>query len=479
MTFSFIVIFETKKIQKSLKFKNQKSLNLTSKGDCVGLKQKGLKFSTDREIKALSYSGKNYFVKDNDTKRLFLHIKEYSKLWIYQYTSPTLLKQRRIALGAYPTDTTLKEARERAKELNNKVFAGIDPLEVKQQTKKEAKELKQKEEAEKNYQIHLVIDDWLNNSYSKDVEAITLKKESGRIYNHIIKHFGKFDTAGKLISSKPITKIKDDEVSQLLENINIEKSETAKRLYSHCKGVWEYAKYRKIITNNIFDNISKEYTLKTDRKVKHHPKITNESNLKDLLLTIDNYTNPFIRQPLKFVCYIPLRASNFINLKWEQIDFEKRLLTIPRSQMKVKSDDLPNFHIPLNNQVLEILKESKEIFNNDVWVFPSPKNSSRPISDTTLRNHLVSMGFDDESAGTKTRLHGLRGTFRSLIETYANKHGFRYEAMEAVLDHQSRSKAVKAYIHEANYTEQIGEILEWWSGYLDEVKKLVGVIENE
>lgn len=101
-------------------------------------------FATDRKLKALRYSGKNYFVKDSDTKGLFLHIKENSKLWIYQYTSPTLLKQRRMSLGAYPTDTTLKEARERAKELNNKVFAGIDPLEVKQQRKKEVKALMQK-----------------------------------------------------------------------------------------------------------------------------------------------------------------------------------------------------------------------------------------------------------------------------------------------------------------------------------------------
>jgi hypothetical protein len=80
------------------------------------------------------------------------------------------------------------------------------------------------------------------------------------------------------------------------------------------------------------------------------------------------------------------------------------------------------------------------------------------------------MGFIDETSGRKQTLHSFRGTFRSLSETYATEHGVSFEVRERCLDHHEKKEAVRAYIHKADYTEQMRTLFQWWADYLDGVK---------
>ena len=76
------------------------------------------------------------------------------------------------------------------------------------------------------------------------------------------------------------------------------------------------------------------------------------------------------------------------------------------------------------------------------------------------------MGFNDEKLGSKIRLHGFRGTFRSLVETLDIDNKFSFETKERALDHHSKNLVVRAYNHKANYQEQMAELMTFWSEFI-------------
>lgn len=83
-------------------------------------------------------------------------------------------------------------------------------------------------------------------------------------------------------------------------------------------------------------------------------KITDLGILKQLINEIYNYNgNHNIKNALKLVLHIPLRAENLCNLKWNQINFEKKILTIPRENMKLSNINLDDFVMPLTDEVIK------------------------------------------------------------------------------------------------------------------------------
>ena len=76
------------------------------------------------------------------------------------------------------------------------------------------------------------------------------------------------------------------------------------------------------------------------------------------------------------------------------------------------------------------------------------------------------MGFNDDKKGKKIRLHGFRGTFRSMIETLDIENKFSFEVKERALDHQENSKVVRAYAHKSDYIKQLIPLMNFWSDYI-------------
>ena len=80
------------------------------------------------------------------------------------------------------------------------------------------------------------------------------------------------------------------------------------------------------------------------------------------------------------------------------------------------------------------------------------------------------MGFSDKERGRKQTLHSFRGTFRSLCDTYQKEHNATFEVKEAVLDHRIGNSMVAAYLHKADYFEEMKALLCWWADFLDRLK---------
>ncbi|MBD3796030.1 MAG: integrase arm-type DNA-binding domain-containing protein [Epsilonproteobacteria bacterium] len=429
------------------------------------MKSKKSTFSTDKEIKALKPKDKEFALTDTYTQGLQLIVRvDGGKQWAFRYSSPILKDKqnkphrRRIGLGTYPI-VSLIEARNKANELKKEISQGIDPLELK-------REIKEQIITDDKSQFHKVVFAWLDTLTS--MQQSTKKKETSRLENHILKYFSIYDEQGKIAKSTSIKDISMSEISTILSNLSKEKAETADRLYGYCNRIWLYAISLGYTNYNIMQNISKKDTL-SKVNTKHYPKITDEKILIELLRSIDNYNNSLsVKLALKLLCHLPIRAKTFQGLKWEQVDFENKIITIPRSDMKTKDSNLSDFVIPLSSQALELLNQCKNLFGHSAYVLPSPLNQNHHINSESLNKALKVMGYGVEPK--KQTVHSFRGTFRSLVDTNLHLHNMPYEIREAVLDHHEKNMAVRAYTHKANHLEQMRKLLQWWSDYLDSLK---------
>jgi len=431
-------------------------------------------FSTDKEIKALKPNEKKYTCSDRLVRGLQLIIRvDGGKQFAFRYSSPTIKDKNNLSLrrqtgfGSYPS-ITLDMARKKVNAMKELILQGIDPLEQKFHAKEQIT-------MDDVSQFHKVVYQWLNEVILKNNTTTTYNKIKRNFERDVFPYLCKFDANHNIVSSLLIGEITHVDILHIVKEKSITTAETAKRILANCNRIWIFAISHGYCHSNIIANISAKDSLPKTQK-KHYPKITDEKVLGKLLLDIDSYKgNKIIRLSLQLLPYVMLRAENLCSLRWEQIDFEKKLLTIPRNKMKVKDKNLNDFIMPLTNKAIEILHETHRLTSWSPLVFHSVVNINKPINPTSINKALRLMGYNDEHAGTKQTIHSFRGTFRSLIETYANEHKATFEVKESILDHLIGSSVERAYTHKANYTNQARELLEWWERFLENLKK----VEND
>lgn len=408
---------------------------------------------SDLKLKNAKPKEKNYQIPDENG--LYNLVKPNgSKLWQMRYTSPLTKKRNIISIGKYP-DISLAEARLARDKYKNQIANGVDPNYNKKET--ELKSIKDK----KGMCVNL-INEWLDKE-ALVTKAITQKSKKRLIEKDILPY----------IKNKHIKDVTIDDIVTIIEEKQISAPEIATRIYTHIENILRFAVLRGYCDRNILADIRKKDVIKP-RTRKHMAKITDLDILKKLVQTIYSYHgNNNTRNALKLVLHIPLRAENLCKLKWNQIDFKKRTLTIPRENMKLNNVNLDDFKLPLTNEVINILKEQQSMqyyyTNENCYVFLGRDNTSS-LAKESPNKALYRLGFNDEKKGNKIRLHGFRGTFRSLIDTLDKENKFSFEVKERALDHHDKNLVVRSYNHKANYEEQMKELLDFWSNFICRLK---------
>jgi len=397
---------------------------------------------------------KNYQVADQGG--LYLLIKKNgSRLWQQRYTSPTTKRRNILSIGSYP-EVSLSQARVKRDKYKEQIANGIDPMEEKRLNVQKA--IKDIEGLSSN-----LIDLWLEKE-AKNTKPTT-QKSKARLVEKDIKPF---------LKNKHIKDVTIDDVLKIIENKQDTAPEIASRIYTHLENIFRYAVLKKHCERNILSDIRKKDVIKP-RVAKHMAKITNFEILKELIQKIHSYYgNHNTRNVLKLVLHIPLRAENLCNLKWEHIDFGKKTLTIPRENMKLNNLNLDDFSLPLTDEVINILKDQlnmQQYFTNENGYVFLGRDNNKPICKESPNKALYRMGFNDQKKGNKIRLHGFRGTFRSLIDTLDINNRFSFEVKERVLDHHDKNLVVRAYNHKADYQEQLRELMNFWSNFICELKE--------
>lgn len=97
------------------------------------------------------------------------------------------------------------------------------------------------------------------------------------------------------------------------------------------------------------------------------------------------------------------------------------------------------------------------------YVFPAFHDDKKPISENTLNGVLRRLGY----AGVMTA-HGFRSTASSLL----NESGkWNPDAIERAMSRQVGNAVSSIYNRSAYWDERV-EMMQWWSDYLDELKRM-------
>ena len=166
------------------------------------------------------------------------------------------------------------------------------------------------------------------------------------------------------------------------------------------------------------------------------------------------------RVGLKLLILLGLRSGELRQVRWEHIDFDKKLLTIPVDNQKLlpqKRKKAKPFTVPLDVFAIELFQELKGL--NDVWVFPGRKGevAMNKTSMAQVVRSLLSRGMLPMEKFTP---HDLRRTMRSNL----SRISVQPHIAELCLNH-SLGEIIGIYDH-YDYLNERREALERWSQQL-------------
>lgn len=152
---------------------------------------------------------------------------------------------------------------------------------------------------------------------------------------------------------------------------------------------------------------------------------------------------------VKVLCLTLCRISEVVALRYDWIDFDQKVITIPASQMKAKREH----RIPICTQLEKILKRRQAL--GGVFVFPSPKSKSGHAARI--------MQYDLGVFNELTTLHGFRSTGRSWMAV----NGYDFAASEYCLAHRCENTTQASY-QRYDYLEQRREIMQAWGDFVEQ-----------
>lgn len=143
-----------------------------------------------------------------------------------------------------------------------------------------------------------------------------------------------------------------------------------------------------------------------------------------------------------------VRPAEAFGTRWEDIDLEAKLWTVPAERMKAKREHI----VPMSPQALEILDIMRPISGNREHVFPSRNDPKQAMNSQTANAAIKRIGY-----GGRLVAHGLR----SIASTAMNEAGFNPDVIEAALAHSDKNEVRRAY-NRSTYLEQRISLMEWW-----------------
>jgi integrase len=258
--------------------------------------------------------------------------------------------------------------------------------------------------------------------------------------------------AAPVFGSLPVQEVDLTLVMKALEPIWRTKCETASRLRGRIEAVLDWATvrgYRKGENPARWrGHLDKLLPARAKiQKVQHHPALP-YVELAGFMATLRGQDGIAARA-LEFLILTAARTGEIIGARWDEVDLEEKIWTVPGERMKAGRDH----RVPLSGAALAILEQMKEIRESD-FVFPGGKRA-KPLSNMAMLAVLKRMWRDDLTA------HGFRSTFRDWA---AECTDFRSEVVEMALAHTIENKVEAAY-RRGDLFQKRGQLMEAWAHF--------------
>lgn len=375
---------------------------------------------TELQVKNAKPRERSYMVRDD--KGLYLRVDPSGrKYWILRYWENN--KEHKLSLGPYP-DLSMKDARLKRDEIQTARAKGESPS---------------RKAAETPQTLSDTADEWLN-VRMKDRDEDYLQTIRFRLNKYVL----------PILGSCPLREITSGHILQMCRSIeSTGHDETAKRVKAVIGQIYRYA-----IAAGYTDSDPTSALLGAlrPRNNKHYATLTNPSEIATLMKAMKAYPYTVMRCAMLFSIYTAARPGEIRSAEWSEI--RPDTWDIPAEKMKMKRRHI----VPLSSQVREILDALKPITGNSRWLFPTPRNNGRCMSENGVRVALRTIGFTKEQITP----HG----FRAMFSTIANEHGINRDVIERQLAHVEGNTVRGAYNH-AEYMPERIKLMQWWADYLD------------
>jgi integrase len=170
---------------------------------------------------------------------------------------------------------------------------------------------------------------------------------------------------------------------------------------------------------------------------------------------------PQVRAGLLLSAYLFPRSLELRGMRWEEIDWDARLWSVPAERMKMKRPHL----VPLPRQALAVLTDLKAWTGKGSLAIPTQHDPEKMLSENTFNKALTALG-----AGKGIHVqHG----FRKTMSTTLNEAEWNSDWIERQLAHIEGNKVRKAY-NQAEYLEGRAEMMQAYADWLDEQEKKFG-----
>ncbi len=384
-----------------------------------------------------------------DGGNLYLFVKPNgARLWTFRYKMPGG-KPREMGLGN-EADVTLAEARDRARDARREIDAGRDPIDAREETKREAEGSGKTFGEVAALYIAAHEDGWRNAKHRAQWHS-TLK-----IYAE--------PKMGKLT----VGKVTVGHVMDVLEPIWRGTPETASRLRGRIEAVLDFATARgwrkgenparwKGHLANLLPKRSKIAT------VEHHAALPwGEAPAFMRALTAQKGTAALA---LRFTILTSARTSEVTGATWGEIDLKAKLWTVPASRMKAGQEH----RVPLSAAALAVLSamHTPDVKPADP-IFPGAKRG-KGLSNMSMTAVLRRMKRGDLT------VHGFRSTFRDWA---AETNPAPREVAEAALAHTVRDKVEAAY-RRGDLLDRRARLMNDWAAYLSRPDGAVLMLPRE
>jgi integrase len=352
-------------------------------------------------------------------------------------------KRKTLSLGAYPA-VSLKDARARRDEAREILAGGVDPGAKKKADKAVAKAAAK--EASRTFAV--VAGEWL------------ATRQSGYAPSHVKKLnwiIGLF----RDIAGKPISRIEPGDILSCIRPVEASGHiVTAHKMAQAAGQVCRFARRCGYCTFNAADGLTEALR---PIKTRHYAAITEPVEIGHLLRAIDAYPGSFsVLYALKIEPYVFLRSTELRLARWNEIDLEAAIWTIPGTRneagggMKMRQPHI----VPLARQVVSLFRELRR-FSDGGLCFPSAQNARQAITDMALLNALRRMGYTRE----QMTFHGFRAMFSTRINEKKSGMGIDADVIELQLAHAPKNAVRAAYNH-AEYLPQRADMMQAWADYL-------------
>lgn len=357
-----------------------------------------------------------------------------SKSWVFRYD---LAGQRHeMGLGSVNT-VDLSMARTKARDCRLLLLDGIDPL-------TERRRARMAHALEPAKQI----------SFDQCAKAyIAAHRGSWRSAKHANQWESTLSTyASPVIGALPVAAVDTDLVVKVLSPIWSSKTETATRLRGRIESILDWATVSKFRQGENPANWRGhlENLLANPNKiapVKNHPALPwREINkfLADL-----RQREGVSARAIEFAILTACRSGEVRGARWDEIDLDARVWTIPAERMKAGREH----RVPLSTGAMALLACMPRV---GAFVFAG-RGGSAGQSDMSLTAVLRRMGRDDVT------VHGFRSTFRDWCSE-AEGNNFSREVCEHALAHRLPDKVEAAY-RRGDLLDKRIILMQAWSDY--------------